>query len=340
MSKKSYRFCVFAFVLLTGGVCSASDDSSVGPESLIAQARKVQEIWTEGTPPSSMRAEIQILDAKGKVTRGQYVVNWSSPSRWREEVQFAGYTRVRVHDEKGYWQQSTLNFQPESIFQLDTLLELKSVLKGRGKQVLGKVKNRDKGGVHQKCTEVMWTTITERILCFDDAAGNLLSVEYPRLDHQNPPEISRIEYSEFNKIGDRRIPFEVRALRDRTVVAAVKVLEVKPTTDEDPALFIAPTYSERWTQCDEIATPELLNRVHPNYPPTARRNGEQGRVIFYAVIEEDGTLSHLTLIQRATPTLESSAAEALRQWRYKPAACGQIPIRTETSLPVDFWLER
>jgi hypothetical protein len=116
-------------------------------------------------------------------------------------------------------------------------LELKTILKVGGKQVLGKVKSREKSGVHQECTDAKWTPITERILCFDDATGNLLSVEYPRLEHQNPPNISRIEYSEFNKVGERRIPFEVRAFRDRTAVVAVRVLESKPTTDENLALF-------------------------------------------------------------------------------------------------------
>jgi outer membrane biosynthesis protein TonB len=57
------------------------------------------------------------------------------------------------------------------------------------------------------------------------------------------------------------------------------------------------------------------------------------------VIEADGTLSHLTLIQRATPALESAAAEAIRQWHYKPAVCGLTAIRMETSIPVDFWLQ-
>lgn len=77
-------------------------------------------------------------------------------------------------------QQSTLNFQPEIIFQLDTLLDFKPVLNVAAKQVLGKVKSRDKDGVRQKCTEVKWTTGTERILCFDETTGSLLSVEYPR----------------------------------------------------------------------------------------------------------------------------------------------------------------
>jgi TonB family protein len=327
------------FTVLVSGVCCAGKEDSVSPESLIAQARKLQEIWTDGTLPVTMRTEIQVLDAKGKVMLGQYVVTWISSSRWREELEIANYKRLRVHDAKGYWQQSTLAFQPEIIFQIDSLLDFKPLLKVGAKQALGKVKNRDKDGVRQKCTEVKWTTGTERILCFDEANGNLLNVEYPRSENQNPPDISRIEYSAFSKVGDKRIPLEVRAFRDRTVVVTAKVLNVTPITEETSALFVTPTNSEFWPQCDDMQIPELVGRVQPIYPTSARSNREQGRVIFYAVIESSGTPSHLTIIQRATPALESAAAEAIRQWHYKPAACGSTPIRLETSIAVDFWLQ-
>jgi TonB family protein len=343
MRKNTVRSCLLvflAFAVSVRGVCGASKEDSISPESLIAQARKLQEIWTDSTPPITMRTEIQVLDAKGKATSGQYVVTWLSSSRWREELEIANYKRVRVHDGKGYWQQSALAFQPQIIFQLDLLLDFKSVLKIGAKQVLGKVKSRDKDGVRQKCTEVKWATGTAHILCFDEATGNLLSVEYPRSENQNPPDISRMEYSAFNKVADKRIPFEARALRDRTVVLTAKVLDVTPLSEDNPALFVPPADSEFWPQCDELQNPELVNHVQPKYPTIARSNGEQGRVVFYAVIESDGTLSHLTLIRRATPTLESAAAEAIRQWHFKPAACGSTPIRVKTSLPVDFWLQR
>jgi TonB family protein len=340
MLHNTCKCLVFAFVLLAGGVNSASKDDSINPESLVAQARKLQTIWTDGTPPITMRMEIQVFDAKGKITPGRYNVDWLSRSRWREEVQFASYKRLRVHDAKGYWQQGTLNFQPQIIFQLDTLLDSKTVLSVGAKQVLGKLKTHDKGGVRQKCTEVKWTTGTERTLCFDGATGSLLSVEYLRGENQHPPDISRIEYSAFNDVGERRIPFEIRAFRDRAVVATVKVLEITAITDEDPALFLVPQNSEFWPQCDDMQYPELTARVQPRYPLSARSNREQGRAVFYAVIEADGTLSHLTLVQRATPTLEAAAAEAIRQWHYKPAVCGSTAIRMETSIPVDFWLER
>ena len=328
------------FAALTSGVFCLCKADTVSPESLIAQARKLQDLWSDGTPSVKVRTEIKIVDAKGKTISGQYVVTWISPSRWREELEFADYRRLRVHNSNGYWQQSTLNFQPEIIFQLDSILDFKTVLKIGAKQSPGKVKTRDKDGVRQKCTEVKWATGTERVLCFDEADGSLVSVEYPRSENQTPPDISRVEYSAFNKLGDKRIPYEVHAFRDRTAVVTTKVTDVTPITEGDPAQFAPPTNSEFWAQCDDMQSPELVTRVQPKYPTNARSNGEQGRVVFYAVVETDGTLSHLTLIQRAAPTLELATSDAIRRWHYKPAACGSTPIRMETSIAVDFWLQR
>jgi TonB family protein len=341
MQKDTCRYLVLAFLaaLTSGAFCLGKDDT-VSPESLFAQARKLHDLWSDGTPSVKVRTEIKILDAKGKTIPGQYVVTWISASRWKEELEIANYKRLRVHDSKGYWQQSTVSFQPEIIFQLDSMLDFKTALKIGAKHSLGKVKTRDKDGVRQKCTEVKWTTETERVLCFDDASGSLLSVEYPRSENQNPPDISRVEYSAFNKVGDKLIPYEVHAFRDRTAIVTTKVTDVTPIAEGDPAPFAPPTNSEFWPQCDDMQSPELVNRVPPKYPTGARSSGVQGRVIFYAVIETDGTLSHLTLIQRAYFTLESAASDAIRQWHYKPAACGSTPIRMETSIPVDFRLQR
>jgi TonB family protein len=340
MRKDTRRYLFFAFfvALTSGGFCLGKEET-VGPESLLAQARKLQVVWSGGTPAVKVRTEIEIVDAKGKTTPGQYLVTWISPSRWREELEVGNYKRLRVHDGKGYWQQSPISFQPEIIFQLEAMLALKTALKIGPKQELGKVKTRDKDGVPQKCVEVKWATgTTQRTLCFDEASGSLLSVEYPKGDHPPAPDISRVEYGAFNKLGDKRIPYEVHAFHDRKVVVTGKVTDVTPITDSDPGLFAPPTNSEFWPECDDMQDPEVVTRVQPNYPIDARANREEGRVGFYAVIQTDGTLSNLTLIRRATPKLEASAADAIRQWRYKPAICGSTPIRVETSISFNFWL--
>jgi TonB family protein len=334
------RFFVFAFFLLTSVVSSASTEDSIDPGTLITQARKLHQVWTSGTPPVVMRADIQVLSAKGALTPGEYLVNWVSPLQWKEELRFVNYERVRVHGATGYWQKSTVKFQPESIFQLDTLLNSKSVLKIGADEALGKVKSRDKEAMRQRCTEVKRKTETDRILCFAEATGDLVRVEYPRKENQNPPEISRIEYSAFQDVGEKHVPYEILAFRNSKVVATVKVLEVAPLAKADPSLFVAPTDSEFWAQCDDMEEPQLIGRVQPQYPLSARSNGKEGRVMFYAVIEADGTLSHLTIIHRADAVLESSAADAIRQWHYKPATCGSTPIRLEISTSTDFSLQR
>jgi TonB family protein len=286
-----------------------------------------------------MRAEIQVSDAKGTLVNGSYTLNWVSPSRWREEIRFGNYERLRVGEANGYWQRSGLNYQPEVVFELDRLLHVRDVLRVASKQTLGKIKNREKDGIRQKCTEVKWITQVDRVICFDEAGGNLLSVEYPRGQNQSPPVMSRIEYSAFNTIDGKRVPYEIRALRDKKPTAAVKILEIVKTNEENAAQFEKLENAEFWPHCDDMQEVESVSRIQPVYPMSARTNREQGRVILYAVIEADGSLSHLTVIQRATPTLESAAVEAVRHWRYKPASCGQLPIRIETSIETDFWLQ-
>jgi TonB family protein len=330
---------VFICLFLTVRTWGSDDQDNTGPEELIARARLEEQVWKKGTPPMLMRAEIQVFEGK-RSTQGSYTLNWMSPSRWREEIKVDKYERLRVSDAKGYWQtRAGLSYQPEILFELERLLPLKDPLRIRSNLTLGKIHDRDKDGTRQKCAEVKWATgITDRTMCFDEANGALVSIEYPRRENQNPPQISRIEYGAFNSEAGKLVPHEIRALKDRKVVASVKVVEIAKITDENPALFSAPANAEFWPECDDLQEAVLLTRIQPEYPHNARVNHVQGTVVFYAVLEVDGTLSHLTVIHGAAGELEAAAMEAVRQWRYKPAACGDIPIRMETSIMIDFWL--
>jgi TonB family protein len=332
MNHNKRTVLIFACLFLANAAWCAGKEEAPSPDALIARARLQEEIWTEGTPPMLMRAEIQVSDAQGAPVHGDYTLDWVSPTQWREQIRFGNYERLRVRDAKGYWQKSGLSYQPEIIFQLDTILHIKNALWVGSKQTLGKVRNREKAGVRQKCTEVKWALGTQRVMCFDETNGALLSVEYPRAENQKPPEISRIEYGAFNTVGGKLVPYEIRALKDQKVFVALKVLEITKISEESPALFSIPVNAEFWAQCDGMQEGELIDRVPPQYPKSARDNREEGRVVLYAVVEADGSLSRMTIIHRATRNLEAAAVEAVRHWHYKPAACGQTPIRVETSI--------
>jgi hypothetical protein len=327
--------CMF----LANAVWCTAKEETASPEALISRARLQEQIWTEGMPPMSMRADIQVFDVKGALVHGDYTLDWVSPSRWREVIRFGNYERVRVGDAKGYLQKSGLGYRPEIIFRLDIMLNVRDTLRVQSKQTLGKVRSREKARVREKCTEVKRKASTDRTMCFDEANGALVRVEYLKGENQQPPEISRIEYGAFKTVGGKLIPYEIRALKDLNVIAIIRVTEVANLTEENLALFNVPMNAEFWARCDDMQEAELIAPVYPSYPIVSRTNREQGKVIFYAVVEADGSLSHLTLIHGATPLLEAAAAGAIRKRRYKPAACGQIPIRVETSIATDFSIQ-
>lgn len=313
----------------------ASKKEAVISETLVAKARS-QQVWDEQTPALRLKAELGVTNADGTTAQGDYIFDWVSPTQWREEIKFANYARLRVRDANGYWQKSTLDYQPMLVYELSGMLHVKDVLRIRSLQTLGKVKSRDKNGTRESCVAVNWARATDRVLCFDESSGGLIGVEYPQKDRQAPPPISRIEFGLFHSAGGKLVPFEVRAFKDGKIVATEKVREVTEVKEVNPALFNPPGDAVLWPQCDDMQDAEPVERAPLNYSPAIRSMAAK-RVILYGVVEENGSLSHVTIIQGANPEMNTAAFEAFRHWRYKPAQCGQTPIRVETSMYFDFW---
>jgi TonB family protein len=321
------------FLIVASAGWAAKKGGSVDPESLIAKARSKEILWTEGTPKLALRAELKAANAQGGEAAAQYVFAWASQSQWREEIKFADYDRLRIGSEKGYWQTSNLNYKPEAVFQLDEMLHVKDLIDLSPDETLGKVKHRKKHGVAEDCTDVKNKLGTERTLCFDDSTGALAAVEHPTTG------ISSIEYSDFHSVAGEILPFEARATNDGRLIASMKVTAVGSFAEKDGALFSVPANAEFWAHCDDMQGAKLAHQTMPVYPTAAKANHEQGTVVFYAVVEADGSVSHLAPIRMATPDLVASAADALRTWRYKPATCDGKPIRLETQISVVFTLD-
>jgi TonB family protein len=286
-----------------------------------------------------LRAEIQVPGPSGAHSKGEYRFDWVSPTKWKEEIQFADYHRVRVGEPGGYWQQRNLGYEPEIIVHLDPLLHFAEAMRIQSKETLGKIKSHVKDGVQLSCLDVTFPNAADRTLCFETARGVLVSVEYHKRENRNPPLISRVEYGAFTAVGDKWLPYEIRASGGREARIGVKILGIANLSGENDLRFDPPSDAELWPQCDDMTEPELINHVHPVYPSGVRAKGEEGHVAIYAVVETNGSLSHLTVTNRAAKDLEVAAVQAVNQWRFKPAACGQTAVRKETIFTVDFRLD-
>jgi periplasmic protein TonB len=78
----------------------------------------------------------------------------------------------------------------------------------------------------------------------------------------------------------------------------------------------------------------------PVYPESARRRGEQGRVMLQVSVSTDGTpLEVDVLATSGHPSLDSAALSAVRQWRFIPASQAGMPVRAFAEVPIRFRLE-
>jgi len=88
-----------------------------------------------------------------------------------------------------------------------------------------------------------------------------------------------------------------------------------------------------------IAQNNLITRVVPIYPAAAKQARLQGVVRFEAVIGTDGKIEKLKVIS-GEPMLADAAADAVKQWVYRPTLLNGSPVAVATEIDVNFTLSK
>jgi protein TonB len=90
---------------------------------------------------------------------------------------------------------------------------------------------------------------------------------------------------------------------------------------------------------DPVFDAAYLQNTPPAYPPAARRQGVQGKVLLDVAVMADGRARAVTIARSSgSPLLDEAAAEAVRQWRFVPARQGKDAVEARVLVPVDFKL--
>jgi TonB family protein len=89
-----------------------------------------------------------------------------------------------------------------------------------------------------------------------------------------------------------------------------------------------------------VAESNLIRKVQPVYPASAKAAGVQGTVMIEAVILKDGTPSELTVLSSPSDDLSESALDAVRQWRYRPTLLNGQPVEVITDIRISYTLSQ
>ena len=71
--------------------------------------------------------------------------------------------------------------------------------------------------------------------------------------------------------------------------------------------------------------PEVLARVEPHYPDSARARGVTGTVVIEVHVGKDGHVQGTTVV-KSIPMLDGAATAAVRQWLFRPAVGNGNPV--------------
>ena len=88
-----------------------------------------------------------------------------------------------------------------------------------------------------------------------------------------------------------------------------------------------------------LRAPRKILDVRPVYPPLARVANVQGTVVLEAVLDRDGRVSGVRVVQ-SVPLLDEAAMAAVRQWQYTPSTLHGVPVEVLMTITVRFTLQQ
>jgi TonB family protein len=85
-----------------------------------------------------------------------------------------------------------------------------------------------------------------------------------------------------------------------------------------------------------VAPPVLLREVKPDYTEEARARKIEGDVVMEIVVNRDGSVGNVRLLQGLGHGLDARATAAVRQWRFSPATRHGVPVDVLVEVAMEF----
>jgi TonB family protein len=308
--------CIFGLSALFLLQIAVAESKQQRADELLTRA--AQEGTLDPTSGNPYRVQYRFkVTAFGSVNvPGTFLRVWSGSGRWRQEISVPGYSGTIVVNGNKKWILRNTVAEPNVFSSLEWGLQPK--LQWEPDEVAHAVRSERHGAQRFHCIERGPKNGGWRTLCFDDATGKLTTLTNNGMS---------FEYSDWRQIDSRLVAGHVKMLghEHQEVDAELVSLEQPSAADTE---FSKPTGGEEWAYCEHQSPPILTARSEPDFGLATLRGG----VEVYGVIETDGHISHATIVSGSGKEFEKPALAAFSRWRFRPAMCDGVPIRTETRI--------
>ena len=121
--------------------------------------------------------------------------------------------------------------------------------------------------------------------------------------------------------------------------------EPKPEPVPEPAPVVAsaaePVVEPGLDEVVIVTEPQFRSPpTPPDYPRKAQRRNQQGIVMVEALVDENGEILEITVIESSGyPLLDRAALKAVARWEFQPRVVGSRAMRSKVQVPVAFELQ-
>jgi TonB family protein len=106
-----------------------------------------------------------------------------------------------------------------------------------------------------------------------------------------------------------------------------------------PPVGVTTETVRKYIEGGPISKPTVRERVAPKYPPEMREQGISGRIIARLVIDKDGFVQDVEIVESPAGAFSEAATEALEQWTFEPATLNGDPVAVSYIVTLMFRLE-
>ena len=169
--------------------------------------------------------------------------------------------------------------------------------------------------------------------------------EITRNEQKPPEQPQKVEVKVFNDILDivtndakitTDISFEDFA-DDLEITTQVVEVEEEEIEDDQPFIKVEKMPSFQGGDLNKFRN-WVQERVR--YPQIAQENGVSGKVVLSFVVEKDGTLTNIEVLQSPDRSLADEAVRVLKTSpKWEPGQQRTQPVRVKYTLPVDFRIQ-
>jgi TonB family protein len=87
-----------------------------------------------------------------------------------------------------------------------------------------------------------------------------------------------------------------------------------------------------------VSAPKVISSPDPEYPEEARRQGIEGAVRLWLIVDDQGRPREIKVAKQVGYGFDQEAVRAVREWRFKPAMKDGKPVAVQINVEVNFRL--